>query len=160
RDAVFRRRLAVRDAPTEPHERDRQDDNAESEMQADEGGHRRVAADMRHGPGENELSDQQYHDQPVQRFCGARVASLRHRLPRPLIWNQTAPIWAATVMSSRKAPSSSGHELMQVTPDVRAPSHFVVVSFLTGIQPASSAAISRSRPCACSFTTTLTVPRG
>jgi hypothetical protein len=33
-------------------------------------------------------------------------------------------------MSSLTAPSSSGHELQRVTPDVRAPSHFVVVSFL------------------------------
>jgi hypothetical protein len=44
--------------------------------------------------------------------------------------------------SSRKVPSSNGHELMRVTPDVRAPSHFVVVVFYA-IRIAGKSAHSR-----------------
>ena len=63
----------MRQAPAEPHDGDGEDDDTEGKVQVDESRHRRIAANMRHGPGENELRDQQKHDEPMQRFGGAGV---------------------------------------------------------------------------------------
>ena len=51
-----------------------------------------------------------------------------------LVLGRTIPISVPVMMLSRKALSSSGHEIEWVTPDVRAPSHFVVELFLTDLR--------------------------
>src|SRR5262245_10671329 len=110
RHAVERHRFSMKHTPGKANDRNNDDHYPECEMQAYECGDGCVAADMRHCPCKNELRDEQRHDEPVQRFCGGGIAGrVSHGFSR-LVLEQTAPICVPAVMSSREAPSSSGHE--------------------------------------------------
>jgi hypothetical protein len=70
--------------PRQAHDGNGKHDNAEGEMQADQRRHRRIAANVRHCPSENELGDQKRNNKPMQPLRG-RCVTLRvcHIFLRP-----------------------------------------------------------------------------